>query len=322
MDQKYYIGIDVGGTKILAAVVDKAGRIKAREKQPTPKNANSKEILRTIMTTIVTVQKKAGLSLKDIAGIGLAVPGIVDPVKGKILITPNTGLSGLDISKELKKKFGKIKIAVGNDVNLGILGECWLGVAKGARNVVGIFPGTGVGGGVVIDGRLLLGKHGAAAEVGHMIVQVNGPRCSCGNKGCLEALSGRWAIEKALRLSLKQGRKTIVTKLLGGKLKTIKSKTLAKALQKKDKLVTELLTSAACALGSACISLRHIFDPEMIVFGGGLIEACGDFYLPIIQKTVAKDPFFGKLGPVKIVRSKLGDDAVVLGAVALALVKG
>lgn len=315
MKSKLFIGVDIGGTKISAALVASAGKIISRQKIAVPKDASSKKILNLITELILKILKEPGLSAKNLAGIGCGVPGIVDP-QGKIVVTPNINLSGFPLANELKKKF-KTKVALGNDVNLGVLGEQWLGAGRKVKNLLGLFPGTGVGGAIILNGQMIIGTHGAAAEIGHMIIDPDGPLCSCGNRGCLEALAGRWAIERDIRQALKQGKKTFISKLQKGKLETIKSKLLAEAIRKKDPLILPIMRRASEILGTACVGLRHIFDPDMIIFGGGLIEACGNFILPIVRKKINADPFFSKLSGCPIVASKLGDDAVILGAVAL-----
>jgi glucokinase len=241
----------------------------------------------------------------------------VEPEGGRILAAPNIDLEGVPIASKLRKRFG-LGVILGNDVNLGTLGEQWLGAAKGAENVVAIFPGTGVGGGVIAAGKLMLGAYGAAAELGHIIVDPHGPACGCGNRGCLEALASRSAIEREIRRAVRSGEKSLVIELAGGKLDVIKSKVLAKALKKKDPLVVRVMRRASEALGLACVTLRHAFDPELFVFGGGLIEACGDFILPVVQKSLDGDPLFRKVPGCRAIPSRLGDDAVILGAVALA----
>ena len=204
-----------------------------------------------------------------------------------------------------------------NDVNAGLLGEAWAGAAHGLSHVVGIFLGTGVGGAVISDGQLLLGAQGAATELGHMIVSMDGPLCHCGNHGCLEALVSRWAIERDIRLAVKSGRKTIVTKLNDGKLGMIKSRILKEALSKNDAVVKAVLTRAAMVLGKTAVSLNHMFNPQAIILGGGVIKACGDFILPIVTKEVKADPFFKKFNTCRVLSSQLGDDAVILGAARL-----
>lgn len=316
MKDDLFAGIDVGGTKIAAAVVDASGKILSRKKSSTPQKANSKEILETIITVIKESLDEVKIKDDDIKGIGLGIPGIVEESTHEIMATPNIDLAGFPLAKELEKKF-KTRVALGNDVNCGLLAEQWLGAAKGIKNVIGIFPGTGVGGAIIIDGKLLTGSQGAAAEIGHMIMEENGPECGCGNHGCLEALISRRAIEREIRQAVKKGEKTIITELTEGDLDQIKSKFLKKALKENDPLVVKIMTRASEVLGVACISLRHIFNPDLFVLGGGVMEACGEFMLPIVQKTFSSDPFFSKIDNCKIVQSRLEDDAVILGAVAL-----
>ena len=161
--------------------------------------------------------------------------------------------------------------------------------------------------------------NGSAAELGHMMIDPKGPECTCSNKGCLEASVGRWAIERDIWNAVKRGKKTMITKITGKRKGPIKSKVLAKALKKKDRLTVKIMEKACAALGAACVSFVHIFDPEMIVLGGGVMEACEYFILKRVRKTVARDKFFNKLKPVKVVPARLKDDAVVVGAAALAL---
>jgi len=317
MKADLFLGIDVGGTKIAGALVTGQGKILARLKVPTPRKASGRKITGLIVK-LCRELTRAGRN-KKIAGIGCGIPGMVDSAGGRIIGAPNIALAGQDIAAKLKKSF-KTKVRLGNDVNCGLLGERWLGAARGYDHVVGIFPGTGVGGAAIVDGKLLLGSKGAATELGHITIKLNGPRCSCGNHGCLEALAGRWAIERDLRRAVKDGKKTVITKLAGKNFKTVKSRLLKAALERDDRLVTKIMSRAAVALGAACVSLRHTFDPQIIVLGGGLIEACGWFFLPRVKRSVAADPFFKNVSRCKVVPSRLADDAVILGAVAL--VKG
>ena len=316
MAKGFYLGVDVGGTKIAAGLVSPAGKIMGWEKTSTPRNARAEDVARVIVRTVRDVIRDAGLKAKRLKGIGIGVPGIVDAEGETVLVAPNIALAGYPLAAELRRKFD-VKVALGNDVNLGVLGERWLGVGAGVDDLVGLFPGTGVGGGVVCGGKLLLGAHGAAAELGHIVLDPKGPACGCGAHGCLEAYSSRTAVERDIRSGVRAGKRTDIVALNGGKLDMIKSKVLARALRRRDPLVTEVMRAAAERLGDGCVSLRHCFDPELFVFGGGLIEACGDFMLPIIRKRLSQDALFRKVGACKVARSRLGDDAVVLGAVAL-----
>lgn len=311
----YYIGVDVGGTKIAAALVDAQGRIISRTKTATPRRVKPKDIYASIIESIDEVAREAGAA-STIKGIGLGVPGIVDTEKDHILAAPNINLTGFPLSAHLKSRY-RISIAMTNDVNAGLLGEAWMGAAKGLKHVVGLFPGTGVGGAAIINGQLLLGFQGAATELGHIIIDVKGPLCHCGNHGCLEALASRWAMERDFRAAIKSGRRSVLTQLTDGKLTVIKSRVIKEALGKNDAVVKSVVTRAAEHLGKASISLNHTFNPQAIVFGGGVIKACGDFMLPIIQRVLTADPFFKKFNACRILPSKLGDDAVLLGAVRL-----
>ena len=315
MTSKHFIGIDIGGTKIAAALVTANGKILARTKSATPSDAKGKDILKVVLNTIDEIRIEH--TLGKIAGIGIGIPGVADPRTHEVIVTPNIQLAGFPLKKELSKRF-KTKIIIDNDVNCGLLGEQWLGAARKAKNVIGLFPGTGVGGAIIIDGKLVTGAQGAAAELGHMTIDLNGPACSCGNRGCLEALASRWAIQRDIRTAIKSGKKSMVTQLTKGDLSVIKSKVLKESLRRSDPVVTGVMTNVANVLGRACVSINHIFNPEMIVLGGGVIEACGDFLLPRIAKIVKDDPFFKKFKPCTIVAAQLEDNAVILGAVALA----
>lgn len=316
MPKGLYVGVDVGGTKIAAALTDAKGRILLRDKTATPRDAGAKAVLKTVSGLVKGLLGEGGLRLKDLAGVGVGLPGIVDG-EGRVLAAPNVALKGVRVGRELGKALGA-RVVIGNDVNLGVLGEQWLGAARGRRNVVGLFPGTGLGGGVLVEGELLLGTHGAAAELGHIVVDPEGPVCGCGVQGCLEALASRTAIEKDIRKALRRGERSLIREWLGKDPKVIKSKVLAKALKRKDKVVTRSFRRAAKALGLACVSLRHVFDPELFVFGGGLIEACGEHLLPEVRRALDRDPLFKKVSSCEALASELGDDAVLLGAVALA----
>ena len=317
----YYLGIDIGGTKIAGALITPAGRIVDAVKIPTPKKVKAKTIYQCITDTIDRLINTEGFKRGRLKGIGVGVPGIVDTRNNRILAAPNIDLTGFPLASRLRQRL-RVPIAMGNDVNLGLLGEAWLGAARGLRDVVGIFPGTGVGGAALIGGHLVLGTQGAATELGHMIMDVNGPVCHCGNYGCLEALTSRWAIERDIRALVKAGRKSRVMAMTGGDLSMIKSRILKEALAQNDAVVKTVLTNAAGHLGKAAVSLNHIFNPQAIVFGGGVIKACGQFMLPIIGKTLAADPFFKKFNACRILPSQLGDDAVPLGAVRLVVHAG
>jgi glucokinase len=317
---KLFVGVDVGGTKVLAALVTGDGRVLERERISTPREKNPALVVEVILDTVRDVISAHGVKPSAVAGVGMAIPGVVDPPAGRIVNTANMNLGGMEIVPLAAKKLG-LPVFLGNDVNLGTLGEKWLGTAMDANSVVGIFVGTGIGGGVIIDGRLVTGSRQSAGEVGHMIMQIGGPKCGCGARGCFEAIASRGAIDRDIRAAVKGGRKSIIEGWadLAKLNEPIRSGAIRKALAKGDPVVTEVLARAAEVIGWACISVRHLVDPDVILLGGGVIEACGGFILPIIEKIVQSDPLTGAASPGgRVLESALGDDAVVLGAVALA----
>jgi glucokinase len=315
--QDLYVGVDVGGTKIMAALVASNGRVVARIRRPTPRNTKGAQVIRVIGNTVEKLLKDAGAQRVNVRGVGLAIPGTLAPDEGRVVLTPNMTLSGLRVAPILQKRL-KLPVVMGNDVNLGTLGEAWLGAARAASSVVGIFVGTGIGAGVIMDRKLVTGCRNSAGEIGHIMLQKGGRRCGCGNRGCLETFASRSAIERDIRAAIKSGRKSSVRALAGGDLSIIKSSVLKRALKQGDDVATAVVRRAAETLGYACLTVRHLLDPDLIVLGGGLIEACGRFILPVVERIVRRHSLPGSQEREVIVASSLGDDAVVLGAVALA----
>jgi len=312
-----YLAVDVGGTKIQASLVEETGKIVGQERASTPRDGGPEQAVAAIERTIEGLLKSKSVTPGELVAMGLAIPGVVDPDEGRIVFTANMCLTGVEIGSHLEAHF-RVPVVLGNDCNLGALGETWLGSARRAESAVAILVGTGIGGGFVRNGKLWRGARESAGEIGHTIVQIDGPLCGCGNRGCLEALASRTAIENRLRAAVADGQKTILTELLQGDLRVIRSRTLRQALEAEDALVTEIVRRAAETLGYACINVRHLIDPEVIVLGGGVIEACSDFILPIVENIVGSDGLPGARDGGRVLLSALGDDAVVLGAVALA----
>ena len=339
MQQKNYIGIDVGGTKIQTSLVTEAGIVLASHRQETPRKCDAEVTLQTLENSIGSLLQEQKLQPGDLAGIGIAIPGTVQQETGRVIDTPNMNLSGVDLGAYMKSRFD-VSIAVGNDCNLGTLGECWLGSGRNAESCVGIFIGTGIGAGIVINDTVLSGAGQAAGEIGHIVVQTpcedclqqirrkgkreekisipkNLPQCGCGNYGCLESLASRTAIERFIREALQNGEKSNIKELNGGTLEVIKSGSLAKALKANDHLVTAVMRYTSQIIGYTCLTVRHLLDPEVIILGGGVMEACQKFMMPIIEAIVVNDRLQVASSKRRILVSSLGDNAVVLGAVAL-----
>ncbi|MDD3469899.1 MAG: ROK family protein [Thermoguttaceae bacterium] len=323
---RLYLGIDVGGTKIQVSAIDEAGVILGSVRTPTPRDVEPQKVVEVIAQTIEQTLTEIGRTTSEISGIGIAIPGVVDPRNGKVVKTPNMNLSGLPISSDLQQRFD-IPVFLGNDCNLGALGESWLGSARGSRTAVAMLIGTGIGGGLVRKGKILRGAREVAGELGHLILDVNaileerGPVCGCGFRGCFETLASRTAIERQIREAVEAGETTILTQLQGDDLSVIKSSILRAALEANDPLVSRVVTRAAKVLGYGCLTIRHLFDPEVIVLGGGVIVSCADWFMPIIEQIVSQDPMPGAHPGGRVLISALGDDAVVCGGVALAMTK-
>ena len=306
----------MGGTKILAAVINSKQGIVARAKMATKSNSNEKEYIDELTAITHQVISDSGLNESRIKAVCIGIPGSVNPYTGRIGLAPNLGLKNFFIKKKLQKMI-PFPILIENDVNIGALGIKNFGVGKNSRNMLMMFIGTGIGGALIFDGKIYRGTNFMAGEIGHMIVQENGPVCGCGKKGCFEAFASRTAIVRNILADKRTKKKSIIGKLVPSGEK-IRSKALAEAVRKKDKVVLEHLKNACDIIGVVSANLSNALNVDEIVYGGGLIEALGDAMLPMIKasyyKHVLKDAAVG----TKLVESKLGDDAAIYGGIALA----
>ena len=314
----YVVGMDLGGTKILAAVVDGEGRIAAEAKRATQAAKGPDTVLRRMAITAREAARKANIDWSAVSAVGVGAPGPIDPKSGLVYTPPNLpGWDEIALGPRLSQALG-VPVSLENDVNLGTLGEHALGAGRDTKDMVGIFVGTGVGGGLILDGQLRSGFRHAAGELGHMIVLADGPVCGCGKRGCLESVASRTAIERDIQLGIEAGRKSIIPRLIREKGR-LTSGVLARALRKRDPLTVEVMGRAQWYLGLLTASIVNLIDPEMIVFGGGVIEALGkEFLIPI--RVTARQYYLQQAGAerVRIVAAQLGDHAGVLGAAVLA----
>ena len=225
--------------------------------------------------TVREAVEAAGLKLSDMAGLGTGAPGPLDPDKGVVLHTPNLPWVNVPLAKMLSDRLDDLPVFIENDVNLGTYGECAFGAGVGAQDVVGIFVGTGLGGGLVLGGELRQGWRKACAEVGHMILLADGPVCGCGKRGCAEALASRTAIERDIWAGIKAGRESVIPEL-NKQDSRLTSGALAEAYRRGDPLVAEVLGKAQFYLGLLTASVVNFVDPELVILGGGVVEALGD----------------------------------------------
>ncbi len=313
------VGIDMGGTSLRALVVNARNEILSVQKEPTNVAQKSDGLIRDLAGMTEDVIRAAGLRKSQLRAVSIGAPGAVDPEHGVVYNAPNLRWDAVPLGEKLKNLL-RVPVFVENDVNVGVVGEHALGAGQGAQDLVGVFVGTGIGGGIIFRGELYLGSRGAAAEVGHMIVQVDGPRCGCGNRGCIEALASRTAMERDVRAAIRAGEKSCVLKLMEERGKDrMTSNIILRALKKKDPVMRKVMKRAQYFLGMAVANVVNLLDPECVVMGGGIAERLGEDFVGPIRKT-AYENFLRRHDAerVKIVPGALGDNAGPLGAVVLA----
>lgn len=319
--QKAIVGVDLGGTSIYAAVVDAGdGRVLGTAKRKTRAERGADAVMDRLLVTVERAIIDAGLSQKAILGVGVGVPGPVDPHRGLVVRCPNLGPTwdNFALGDELTRKLDK-PVVVDNDVNVGAVGEHRHGAGRGTRDMLAIFVGTGIGGGIILGGRLYAGCRNSAAEVGHMVIEAEGPVCSCGERGHAEALASRTAIERDIREALAAGQASIIPKLTQeAKKGLLTSGIIGDAYDAGDQVTISAVRRAQYYLGLLISSCVNFIDPEMVVVGGGLLERMGDAYLEPVRKT-AQQHFINKqdMERVAIVRARLGDQAGAIGAAEL-----
>lgn len=317
----HWLGFDLGGTKMMAVVFDGDFRAVASSRATTQGAEGAAEVLERIRSTILEALGKAGLGLSDLAGIGVGCPGPLDLDRGVILHAPNLGWHDVPLKETLEKKF-KCPTVIANDVDAGTYGEYRFGAARGARCVLGVFPGTGIGGACIYEGRILRGRTGSCMEIGHVRVQSEGRLCGCGQRGCLESVASRLAISAEAAAAVYRGQAPALRDLAGTDLADIKSGTLAKAIKAGDSAVETIVRNAARQLGSAVASVVNLLAPDVVVLGGGLVEALPEVVLGEVRRAVRGQAMKAFTGDLKIVAAELGDDATAMGAAALAVAPG
>jgi glucokinase len=313
----HVVGVDLGGTKIYAGVFDGKLSMVGATKFSTKPQRGSEVVIDRIARCVRDTVDECDLTFKQVRAVGIGAPGIVDSETGKVLFAPNLDWKDVPLKKELEKRL-EVPVFVENDCNLATLGVHTHELRGKPRHLVGIFLGTGIGGGMILNGELYGGASHAAGEIGHMLLQAGGPQCRCGNEGCFEALASRSAIFRKIDAAVKDGQKTVLTELLGRDLKDLRSRDLRRAIRRGDKLVEAVVEEAAAFTGMAVANLINIFNPQLVVLGGGLIEALDTEMMPIINKVARDHAMPGTLAGMEIVASNLGDHAALVGGAVLA----
>ncbi|MEK6646282.1 MAG: ROK family protein [Candidatus Firestonebacteria bacterium] len=314
----YAVGVDFGGTNIVAGIVNSKGKVVARIKIPTCAKEGKAKVLNRISLAIKEVLEKFKGGIGKIKGIGIGSPGLIDHIRGIVNVPPNLpGWKHVNLKKYLEAKFHK-PVFVANDVNATALGESEFGAGKGVKNLICITLGTGVGGAIIINGKLYVGSHQFAGEIGHMTVERHGLRCNCGNIGCMERYVGCGFIAERAMAEIKKGVQTKITELVDGDLDKITPKILTDAAKLGDKLALKIWNETGEYLGITLASVVNFLDPEMIIVGGGVAQA-GKYIFEPTKREIRKRAYKFLTKSLKIVPAKLGEDAGVIGSATLVL---
>ncbi len=311
-------GIDLGGTKIEAAVFDDDHQVLGSSRRPTPSTGGPADVAAAMAAAVREACSAAQLEVTELAGVGVGSPGVVDPAAGTVAGAGN--LPGWEASfalgPALQEALG-VAVTVGNDVSVATDAEFELGAGRPYRSLLGVFWGTGVGGGLILDGRPWHGR-GAAGEIGHMVVKIDGRHCPCGRRGCMEAYAGRAAMEARARKLHAEGRHTDLFKIMEKRGRTkLTSAVWAKAIEHGDHLATELIDEAVAALGAGIASAVNLLDVEAVIIGGGLGVRFGEPMVRRIEPAMAPH-IFNSSRPPDVHLAGLGDLGGAIGAALLA----
>ncbi len=311
-----YVTVDLGGTQIRTAVCHANGTILQRLAIKTRSQEGRAAVIARLEESIRTVM--ASFAWSDVASIGIGAPGPLDPRRGIIFLAPNLpGWNNVPLRDIVQRTFQK-PTYLGNDANVAALGEWKFGAGRGSNDMIYITVSTGIGGGIICGGQLLYGHNGLAGEVGHQTIVENGPRCNCGNRGCLEAVASGTAISREAQALARTGHAPYLLALAQGNSEAIDAALVSRAAMEGNRVAQRLLASAGNYLGIAITNLLHLFNPELIVLGGSVTKS-GDYLWQPMWETVRERAQRPYLEDFDIVPPQLGDDVGLVGALALAL---
>ena len=310
-----YIGVDLGGTGIKAGVVDESGTILAKGSAPTGRERPYQAVIADIAALCTRVAAQAGTPMEEVAAMGVGVPGICNPETGVIPFCTNLGWHDVPFVEEMHKHLN-LPVHVDNDATVAGYAESIAGVSAGTRASVFLTLGTGVGGGIVLGGRPYSGVHGIGSEIGHMILQMDGEPCTCGNEGCFERYASATAIIREARRAVKKDPQSMMMKKCGGNPERINAKIVIDCAKAGDKTARAVFDAYVRALAHGIISIINVLDPEIIVLGGG-VSMAGDFLLNAVREAVMPLIFFKTMPYARIELARLGADAGIIGAALL-----
>jgi len=311
------LGIDLGGSKILTAVVNIKGEILSSDHRTTPAAKGPEAVIQVMQESMKQAIEQAGVNAAEIGAICIGAPGLSNPETGVVFTSPHLpGWKDVPLKTIVEEETG-IKTLLVNDANAAALGEMYFGAAKGARNFIYITISTGIGGGIVIDGEIYAGSLGTAGEIGHMTIDTNGPKCNCGNTGCWETLASGTALAREAKKRIATGEKTSILEYAGGNIDKVNAEAVHKAAQQGDTLAKELIAQTSYYIGVGLTNLINIFNPELIVIGGGL-SSIGDMLLEPAYKVAGERAYEVAFKSIRFARAELGRNSGVIGAAAYA----
>lgn len=323
MSERWILGVDIGGTNLLVAAVPYAGgtigALRTAETRPERgADAAVADIARMAEEVVEEVVREEGGSDDDFVGVGIGCPGPLDLDAGVVISTPNLGWDDYPIRDRIAEVVG-LPATLDNDANCATYGEWWQGAARGLSSVVGVTLGTGIGGGLIIEGTLVRGASGCAGEIGHMTLDLTGRRCACGNHGCLEAYASGPNIAARAREGLEVGRASVLPELVDDDLERITAATVYEALTRGDRYAREVMAETARILGAGLANLVNLLNPEMIVVVGGVTRANEHLFEPL-RAEVRRRAFPSGVDACKIVPGALPETAGVIGAAGIFVV--
>lgn len=315
--KEYYLGLDLGGTKILTGLADKNGKILARSRKDTEAKLGEEKIIANMVASIEEVLVKKNLQAEDIIALGIGSPGPLDAKKGIIIENSNLPWKNVPIVEKIEAAVG-IKTLLKNDANAAALGEKWFGAGKEVDNMVYITISTGVGGGAIINQELFSGVNDNACEIGHTVVDPDGPLCGCGNHGCLESFASGTAIARMAQEAAAEGKSKKMLDLADNIVEDVDAAICAQAAYQGDQTAKAIFAEAAFYLGIGLANLVNIFNTEMIILGGGVMKSA-DLFLDKALATMRDNALPGPLEIVEIREAELGSDIGLMGAIAVAM---
>jgi len=312
------LGIDLGGTKILTLVVTARGEILSSDNTATRAEQGQQAVVKSILESADRSLKKAQIATADLAAVGLGVAGLSNPETGILFTSPHLpGWKDVPLRDIIQKELGTKSFLI-NDATAAALGELRYGAGKGARHLIYITISTGIGGGIIVNGRIYTGSGGMAGEIGHMVVDDKGPLCTCGNNGCWETLASGSALAREARIEINEGTITSILEYVDGDIDEVSAKAIHKAAKAGDRLANELIARTAYYLGVGLANLINVFNPEIIVLGGGLTNI-GDMLLKPAYDEAGRRAFDQPYQMVRFAQAELGANSAALGAATFAI---